>query len=63
MNIFIGKLNTVYEIPMNNEIAALTIDKNIKELEFHNVEINMLAYSLVLNIVVSCSIDNIINIH
>ena len=48
---------------MNNEIAALTIDKNIKELEFHNVEINMLAYSLVLNIVVSCSIDNIINIH
>lgn len=71
---------------MNNEITALTIDKNIKraflgdntghiknfnmkngkllkELESHNVEINMLSHSLALNIVVSCSIDNIIKIH
>ena len=85
-NIFTGKLNTVYEDPMNNEITALTIDKNIKraflgdntghiknfnmkngkllkELESHNVEINMLSHSLALNIVVSCSIDNIIKIH
>ena len=85
-NIFTGKLNKVYEDPMNNEITALTIDINmkraflgdntghiknlnmkngklLKELEPHLVEINMLAHSLALNIVVSCSIDNVIKIH
>ena len=85
-NIFTGKLNQVYEDPMNNEITALTIDVNmkraflgdntghiknlnmkngklLKELEPHLVEINMLAHSLALNIVVSCSIDNVIKIH
>ena len=85
-NIFTGKLNQVYEDPMNNEITALTIDVNmkraflgdntghiknlnmkngklLKELEPHLVEINMLAHSLTLNIVVSCSIDNVIKIH
>ena len=85
-NIFTGKLNQVYEDPMNNEITALTIDVNmkraflgdntghiknlnmkngklLKELEPHLVEINMLAHSLELNIVVSCSIDNVIKIH
>ena len=85
-NIFTGKLNKVYEDPVNNEITALTIDVNmkraflgdntghiknlnmkngklLKELEPHSVEINMLAHSLALNIVVSCSIDNVIKIH
>ncbi len=85
-NIFTGKLNQVYEDPMNNEITALAIDVNmkraflgdntghiknlnmkngklLKELEPHLVEINMLAHSLALNIVVSCSIDNVIKIH
>ena len=85
-NIFTGKLNQVYEDPMNNEITALAIDVNmkraflgdntghiknlnmkngklLKELEPHLVEINMLAHSLELNIVVSCSIDNVIKIH
>jgi WD40 repeat protein len=85
-NIFTGKLNQVYEDPMNNEITALTIDVNmkraflgdntghiknlnmkngklLKELEPHLVEINMLSHSLALNIVVSCSIDNVIKIH
>ena len=37
--------------------------KLLKELESHSVEINILAHSLLLNIVVSCSIDNIIKIH
>jgi len=37
--------------------------KLLKELEPHLVEINMLAHSLALNIVVSCSIDNVIKIH
>ena len=85
-NIFTGKLNQVYEDPVNNEITALTIDENmkraflgdnsghiknlnmkngklLKELEPHLVEVNMLAHSLALNIVVSCSIDNVIKIH
>ena len=85
-NIFTGKLNQVYEDPMNNEITALAIDVNmkraflgdntghiknlnmkngklLKELEPHSVEINMLVHSLALNIVVSCSIDNVIKIH
>ena len=85
-NIFTGKLNQVYEDPMNNEITALAIDVNmkrtflgdntghirnfnmkngklLKELEPHAVEINMLTHSLALNIVVSCSIDNVIKIH
>ena len=85
-NIFTGKLNKVYEDPMNNEITALTIDINmkraflgdntgriknlnmkngklLKELEPHLVEINILSHSLLLNIVVSCSIDNVIKIH
>ena len=37
--------------------------KLLKELESHSVEINILAHSLALNIVVSCSLDNIIKIH
>jgi WD40 repeat protein len=37
--------------------------KLLKELEPHLVEVNMLAHSLALNIVVSCSIDNVIKIH
>ena len=37
--------------------------KLLKELEPHLVEINILVHSLTLNIVVSCSIDNIIKIH
>ena len=35
----------------------------LKELESHSNEINILVHSLTLNIVVSCSIDNIIKIH
>ena len=37
--------------------------KLLKELESHSAEINILVHSLTLNIVVSCSIDNIIKIH
>ena len=37
--------------------------KLLKELETHNAEINILAHSLHLNIVVSCSVDNVIKIH
>ena len=37
--------------------------KLLKELESHAVEINILVHSLALNIVVSCSVDNIIKIH
>ena len=37
--------------------------KLLKELESHSMEINIMAHSLALNIVVSCSIDNIIKIH
>ena len=37
--------------------------KLLKELEPHSMEINIMAHSLALNIVVSCSIDNIIKIH
>ena len=37
--------------------------KLLKELESHSSEINIMAHSLALNIVVSCSIDNVIKIH
>ena len=37
--------------------------KLLKELESHSGEINMLVHSLSLNIVISCSVDNIIKIH
>ena len=85
-NIFTGKLKQIYEDPMNNEITALAIDKNmkraflgdnsgkiknfnmkngklLKELEPHNCEISMIVHSLHLNIVISCSNDNVIKIH
>ena len=85
-NIFTGKIKTIYEDPMNNEVTALAVDKNmrrvflgdnsgkiknfnmkngnvLKELEPHNSEIRFLYHSLLLNIVVSCSRDNVIKIH
>ena len=37
--------------------------KLLKELESHSTEINMVVHSLTLNIVISCSIDNVIKIH
>ena len=85
-NIFTGKIKTIYEDPMNNEVTALAVDKNmrrvflgdnagkiknfnmkngnvLKELEAHNSEIRFICHSLTLNIVVSCSRDNVIKIH
>ena len=85
-NVFTGKIKTIYEDPMNNEVTALVVDKNmrraflgdntgkiknfnmkngnvLKELESHNSEIRFLCHSLQLNIVVSCSRDNVIKIH
>jgi hypothetical protein len=85
-NPFTGKIKKVYEDPMQNEITALTIDRNmkrsflgdnmgkikcfnmkngkyLKDLTPHELEINMLVHSLELNIVVSCSVDNVIKIH
>jgi WD40 repeat protein len=85
-NPFTGKIKNVYEDPMQNEVTALAIDKNmkraflgdntgkikcynlkngkfLKDLTSHNLEINMLVHSLDLNIVVSCSVDNVIKIH
>ena len=35
----------------------------LKDLHSHNNEINFIAHSMLLNIVVSCSIDNVIKIH
>ena len=37
--------------------------KYLKDLIFHNCEVNILVHSLALNIVCSCSIDNIVIIH
>ena len=37
--------------------------KFIKSLTSHNQEINMLIHNLTLNIVVSCSVDNVVKIH
>ena len=85
-NPFTGKVQKVYEDPMENEITAFAIDTNLKRtflgdntgklkcfnmkngkelkpLESHKFEINMLVHSLVLNIIVSCSIDNVVKIH
>jgi hypothetical protein len=85
-NPFTGKIKKIYEDPMQNEITAFTIDRNmkrtflgdnmgkiknfnmkngkfLKDLEHHDVEINMLLHSLTLNLVVSCSVDNVIKIH
>jgi hypothetical protein len=85
-NPFTGKIKKIYEDPMQNEITAFTIDRNmkrtflgdnigkiknfnmkngkfLKDLEPHDVEINMLLHSLTLNLVVSCSVDNVIKIH
>jgi len=85
-NPFTGKVQKVYEDPMENEITAFAIDTNLKRtflgdntgklkcfnmkngkelktLEEHKFEINILVHSLELNIIVSCSVDNVVKIH
>jgi len=85
-NPFTGKIRKVYEDPMENEITALVLDKNLKRiflgdnlgnikcfnmktgkilkiLESHDAEINMLCHSQALEVLISCSIDNILKIH
>jgi len=85
-NPFTGKVQKVYEDPMENEITAFAIDTNLKRtflgdntgkmkcfnmkngkelktLDEHKCEINILVHSLVLNIIVSCSVDNVVKIH
>ena len=85
-NPFTGKIKKIYEDPMDNELTALAIDKNmkrtflgdnmgkikcfnlkngkfLKELQSHELEINMLVHSLDMNLVISSSVDNVIKIH
>jgi WD40 repeat protein len=85
-NPFTGKIRKVYEDPMENEITALVLDKNLKRiflgdnlgnikcfnmktgkvlkiLESHYAEINILCHSQHLEVLISCSVDNILKIH